>query len=292
MALVPTEQLSAPAFSSTLIIGSSGTGKTASIGTLHRYLRQHKLPTTIVYFDFDQDGAEPVLRMARDGYESIDDMKRKVARIEPWLGDLVLYRYYTKNRRMADQVAPHRDRELVLEFLKDFNTLDNRCEPGQPIRWKPDQAIGAIIYDPLTTIQEMYEDFIWKTRGKEFGELGTNGITFTDWNLLGEKVRDAYKLAKVFPCYFVAMAHLDQRLEDVRVPEGQQKITTGKWFYTAALVKAVSMTIQKDFSTTVFTTEDFKWIVKPNEHNRGARARGKDFTTDKVDQDFANILDD
>src|SRR5258708_20851376 len=162
MALVPIEQLSAPAFSSTLIIGSSGTGKTASIATLHRYLRLHKLPTTIVYFDFDQDGAEPVLRLARAGYESIEDLKAKRNHVDPWINDILLYRYYTKNRRMADQVAPHRDRDLLLEFLKDFNTLDNRCESGQPIRWNPDQPVRAIVYAPLTTVQQMYKYLICK----------------------------------------------------------------------------------------------------------------------------------
>lgn len=288
--LISADKLSAPTFSSTLIIGSSGTGKTSCIGTLHRVLRKKNLPTKIIYFDFDQDGAEPVLRLARAGYESIPDMIARQNRIDPWIEDVILYRYYTKRRTMTDGVAPHRDVKLVEEFIKDFNTIDSRIDPHTN-NWKPGQEIGAIINDPLTSVQEIYEDFIWTLRNKELGASGTNSIQWVDWNLLGEKVLDVIKLTKVFPCFYVATAHLDQRLEDVRVPEGQQKLTTGKWFYTAALVKALAMTIQKNFSTTLFTTEQYKWRLQNDEHHRGARARGKDNLPPLVEPDFANILD-
>jgi ABC-type glutathione transport system ATPase component len=146
MAQVPPDQLRSPAeFSSALIIGSSGTGKTASIATLHRVLRKRKLPTKIIYFDFDQDGAEPLLRLARAGYESMKDMLTKSNRIDPWIDDIVLFRYYSKRRKMEDRsdamtrvIAPHRDTALAMDFIKDFNTIDDRCNfvSGLPV-WKP-----------------------------------------------------------------------------------------------------------------------------------------------------------
>jgi hypothetical protein len=223
-------------------------------------------------------------------------MIAKTNRIDPWTDDIVVYRYQAKKRVMvasapAQAILPERqtNADLVMEFIRDFNTLDSRLDP-QTGAWRKGAEVGVIIYDPLTQVQAMYEDFIWKTRNKELGEKGTNAIDWGDWGLLGEKVRDVYQLAKQFPCYFVCTAHLDQREEEVRTPQGGQKISTGQWFYTAALTKGLAMGIQRDFSLTMFATEDFKWLTKSSAHYRGARSRGRELP-EKVDQDFANVLD-
>lgn len=297
MALIDPSALAAPATaSSILIIGPSGTGKSACIATLHRYLRLHNLPTRIAYFDFDGDGIEPVARLAREGYESMEDKIANTNRVKPWLDDLIGYRYIANRRQMKDGplgIKPHRDSGLALEFIKDFNTLDSRLDP-ETKKWLPGQELGALVFDPLTSVQAMYEDFIWTTRNKEMGDTGTSAVSWVDWGLLGEKVRDVYMLGKQFPCFFIAMAHLDQRLEEVRTPENAPKQNTGQWFYTVALVKGLAMTIQKDFSLTLFSTVDgpkHEWITQAGPHYRGVRSRGRDGLPPRTKQDFREVLD-
>jgi len=291
--LIPTDQLTKPDFASILLVGAPKTWKTGSLGSLHKYLRLHKMPTKIIFFDMDEDGAEPLLRLAREGRELYTD---KPGTCEKWINDIELYRY-TKQKLVLGpdtKVAPNRSKKMAEDFLNEFNQLDERLD-YRTKQWKPGQEIGCIAVDSLTAIQDMYEDFIWLTRGKEIGEpKGTTMIDPGDWRLLGEKVTDVYMTTKQFPCFSFFTAHVDARQEEVRALKlGEEPIKTNVWFKVPLLTKSVAMRLAKDFSIALYTTPDFKWITRPtpSDHVHSAGTRGRDNLPPLVEQDFANVLD-
>jgi hypothetical protein len=291
--LVPTEQLTRPDFASILLVGAPKTWKTGSLGSLHKYLRLHKMPTKIVFFDMDEDGAEPLLRLAREGRELYSD---KPGTCEKWISDIELHRY-TKAKLVLGpdtKVAPNRSKKMAEDFLNEFNELDNRLD-YQTKQWKPGQEIGCIAVDSLTAVQDMYEDFIWLTRNKEIGEAkGPTMIDPGDWRLLGEKVTDVYMTAKQFPCFSFFTAHEDLREEEVRpIALGAPAHTTSHYYKVPLLTKSVAMRLAKDFSIALYTTSDFKWITRPtpSDHVHSAGTRGRDNLDALVTQDFANVLD-
>jgi hypothetical protein len=301
--LVTTEQLAQPTFASLLIIGASGTGKTSSIASIHKVLRLRHLPTKLAIFDFDDDGAEPLLRMARQGRETFSD---KPNTVPPWIEDILLFRYPIKRTRFTaseSNPAPYRDINLALDFMTEFNTLNERIDT-RTRQWLPDKGIGAIVLDPLTGVSDIYEDYVWSIRKREIGappETRENrgsitGVSWTEWNLLGENIRNVYMTAKGFPCYVVCTGHIDQREEEVKGPQSRHgtdndPIVTGKWFTVPLLTKSLAMKISKDFSTTLLATENFKFETRNNEHLRGIRSRGKDNLPQFVEQDLSLVLD-
>ena len=300
--LIPTEQLlKKPTSGSILLIGPSGTGKSFSICGLHRYLRLNNLCTKMVLFDFDGDGSDTILSMARAGRELHSDQPGAT---KPWVEDLSVYRY-TKSRislGAGDKAGPNRDKGMAEEFIKDFNALEDRLLPGQrgQRQWKPGMELGAIVGDSLTGLCDMYEDFMWVIRNKEIGGIKLNvlnrdgvpadAIDWSDWRLLGEKTMDVYMTAKQLPCFSVFTAHVDLREEEVHKanPTG-----TGKFYKVPLLTKSLAMRIAKDFGVVLYTTEDFKWETRATTSNRilGAKTRFRDNLPEKCDQDFSKILE-
>jgi hypothetical protein len=296
MPLVPNDQADGPRPASILIVGPPKNGKTYSVGSLHRFLRLHKLPTTIVIFDFDYDGAEPLLRLAREGRERYDD---KPGACPIWTNDIMRFRYRKERRKLPgdaslEVIGPGRDKKPHMEFVEDFNTLDARVDPTTG-KWKAGQEIGAIIFDSLTELQAMEEDYLFKSRGKEIGEeKGTKRtIEWADWNLVGEKVTDAYMTAKTLPCYLVCTAHEDIRQEYVHgslQKDGSQDRVPGASWRVPLLTYTLSMRIAKDFSVTVFCESNWRWRTRVGEHVRAAGTRLKDNLAEFVAQDFSEIL--
>jgi hypothetical protein len=303
----PRVEYEQPPFSSTLIIGAGGSGKTSSLASIHKVLRLRKLPTKIAFFDFDDDGIEPFLRFAREGRETYHDKPGTVA---PWIHDILAFRYPIKHRRLdPNKVGPSRDKSLAVDFMNDFNSLDEERMDARTNQWKPGQELGAIIFDPLTGLADLYEDFIWVNRNKEIGapprdkdkiSSVPSAVEWTEFNLLGENIRNAYMTAKGFPCYFLATGHVDAREEEVRSPqkvEGRQSqgtLTTGRWRYVPLLTKSLAMRISKDFSTVLFATVDKEWRTQSSEiaHIEGVRSRGKDNLPPVLDkQDLSLVLD-
>jgi hypothetical protein len=310
--------LSQPLFSSGLILGDSGNGKTTSLASIHKVLRQKGLPTRIAIFDFDDDGAEPILRFARDGREVYSDKPKTVP---PWSDDILLFRYPVKRRKFRlDQTnpAPQRDKNLAIDFMTEFNQLDDRLEyrptstpqtvlagqipPTPQAVWKPGLEIGAILLDGLTGIADLFEDYVWVLRDRELGErpptdrtAKDHSITWTEWNLLGEKIREVYMTAKGFPCYVLCTGHVDLREQEVRGPQSRHgtdsaPIVTGEYYTVPLLTKSLAMRIAKDFSFKVLATPDHKFQTRPDKHLKGVGIRGKDDVPELIPQDLSLII--
>jgi hypothetical protein len=284
-----------PQFESILIIGNGGAGKTSSLASIHKVLRTKGLPTKIIFFDFDDDGALPFIRMAREGRELFTD---KPGTVEPWTKDIQLFRYPIKRRKLsadATNPAPPRDANLAIDFMREFNQIDTWIDQRTGL-WMPGKEVGAIILDPLTGISDIYEDYVWQLRKKEIGATDPKlAVTWTEWNLLGENIRNVYMTAKGFPCYVLCTGHLDQREEEVRGPQARhgtdnEPIVTGKWFYVPMLTKSLAMRISKDFSATLRATEDYKWVTRNDDHTKGVRTRGKDGLPSQIAQDLTLVL--
>lgn len=294
--LIPMDQLTGPQHSSFLIIGPSKTGKTESIASLHRVLRILQLPTVMAIYDFDEDGYIPLWRLATEGRERHKD---RPGTVKPWVQDLLIYRYRKAARTLRTKnAAPVRDTNLMEDFQDDFNQMDSRLDPKTGL-WKPGQALGAIIFDSLTAMMQLYESYIWNLRGKEIGLDGNKGITWQDWNLVGEKIRDAYNTAKQFPCHFVATAHEDTRQElihgsaraagDGRPASAPAPVPGAVWA-VPMLTYSLSLSAAGDFGCVVHSTVDRTWVGQPGGRIRSAGSRLKDLPEGAFEQDFENLI--
>lgn len=296
MPQIPKDQLSGPQFSSFLIVGPSKTGKTLSIASLHRVLRLQKLSTKMAIFDFDEDGYIPIWRLATEGRERYTD---KPGTVQPWVDDLMIFNYHKAERKLkAKDAAPARSKAPGEGFAEDFNQLDNWLDPKTGL-WLPDKGVGAIIFDSLTALMRLYEDYIWLLRGKEIGIDGPKAINWQDWNLLGSKIRDAYQTAKQFPCYFVATAHEDIRQELIhgsakpaaagQPAAGPQPVTGAHWA-VPLLTYSLALSAAGDFGCVVHSTTDRTWIGQPGGRIRSAGSRLKDLPDGPIEQDFENLI--
>lgn len=293
---IPQDQLAGPQFSSFLIVGPSKTGKTQSIASLHRVLRLMNLPTRIAIFDFDEDGYIPIWRLAKEGRERFKD---RPGTVQPWVSDLLVYHYRKAERRLREKnAAPDRPRTLMEDFHDDFNKIDSWLDPSTGL-WKPGQELGAIIFDSLTAMMQLYESYIWSFRGKEIGLEGNKGINWQDWNLVAEKIRDAYNTAKQFPCHFVATAHEDIRQElvhgsakaagDGKAAQPPAQVQGAVWA-VPMLTYSLSLSAAGDFGCVVHSTTDRTWTGIPGGRIRSAGSRLKDLSEGPIEQDFENLI--
>lgn len=296
MPQIPMDQLAGPQFSSFLLVGPSKTGKTESIASLHRVLRLLKLSTKMAIFDFDEDGYIPIWRLAREGRERHDD---KPGTVKPWVDDLMIFNYRKEARKLREnEAAPLRSRKPINDFHDDFNQIDGWIDPKTGL-WKPGHELGAIIFDSLTSLMQLYESFIWQVRGKEIGLTGPAAITWQDWNLVGEKIRDAYCTAKQFPCYFVATAHEDTRQEQIHgsakapgpgQPAQPPAPLPGAVWAVPMLTYSLSLSAAGDFGCVVHSTTDRTWLGRPGGRIRSAGSRLKDLPEGPIEQDFENLI--
>jgi hypothetical protein len=247
-------------------------------------------------FDFDEDGYIPIWRLARDGRERHDD---KPNATEPWVKDLHIFNYHKAQRILKERdAAPNRSKKPIDDFQDDFNQIDGWIDPKTGL-WRPGKEVGAIIYDSLTSLMHIYESYIWLMRGKEIGLDGRGAINWQDWNLVGEKIRDAYQTAKTFPCYFVATAHEDTRQElihgSAKAPGPGQPAQPpaplpGAVWAVPMLTYSLSLSAAGDFGCVVHSTVNRTWIGRPGGRIRSAGSRLKDLPDGEFGQDFENLI--
>lgn len=297
MPQIPKDQLSGPQFSSFLIVGPSKTGKTESIASLHRVLRLQRLPTKMLIFDFDEDGYIPIWRLAREGRERHTD---RINAVPPWVDDIEVFNYHKAIKKLRENdAAPARSRTPMDDFMAEFNQIDGWLDPKTQL-WKPGKEVGAIIFDSLTSLKSYYESFVWLLRGKEIGvETKGGSITWQDWDLVGQKIRDAYQTAKQFPCYFVATAHEDTRQELIHgsarsagpgQPATPPQPIQGAVWAVPMLTYSLSLSAAGDFGCVVHSTVDRTWIGRPGGRIRSAGSRLKDLPDGPIEQDFSNLI--
>lgn len=277
MSLVPQNQLVGPAFSSIAIIGPSKTGKTESIKTLHKFLVKHKLPTKIAHFDFDEDGAEPLIR---------------VAKREGWLADLLVYRYNVKGVRVKNAVVPDRATGPFEDFMKDLNTFYDNLDMITNA-WKPGTEIGAMGLDSMTALQDRVIDFVWALRHKDIDGTGDRAVSFNEWRMVQEKLVECVRSVKALPCYSYFCFHEDLRQEEITGPTPTSTVSTGKLFYVPMVTGQLAMKIAKEFSIVVHSTSEggkYEWITRPDFQHRSVGSRGASELPARLPQDFDQLL--
>jgi hypothetical protein len=184
------------------------------------------------------------------------------------------------------------------DLVDDFNQMDGWLDP-KTNAWLPGKGVGAIIFDSLTSLMHLYESYIWLIRKKEIGLTGTESVTWQDWNLVGEKIRDAYQTAKQFPCHFVATAHEDTRQElihgSAKAPGPGQPAQPpaplpGAVWAVPMLTYSLALSAAGDFGCVVHSTTDRTWIGRPGGRIRSAGSRLKDLPEGPIEQDFENLI--
>jgi hypothetical protein len=291
MPLIPQDQLTGPQFGSIGIAGAPKTGKTQSLWTLHRFLKNHKLPTRMAIFDLDEDGAEPLIRIARDG---VRDEKRNLLYAGGWSNDLDVYRYNVKGNKINPAEVPTRTRIPTEMFINESAALYDRLDSVTG-RWKPSMELGAVVCDSMTALNERWFDYVMTARHKEVGgtKAAGNEITFNEWTMIKSKILETVRSFKALPCYSVFMFHEILLQEEVPGPKPEDTKTTGMMYWVPKVTGDLTTTIQKEFSVFVHSTvKDGKylWIAQPTSRIRSVGSRGKELMPTEVGQDFENIL--
>jgi AAA domain-containing protein len=273
--LVPSDQLAGPQFGSIAIVGAPKTGKTQSLATLHAFLVRHKLCPRMAIFDLDEDGAEPLIRIANK---------------EGWINDLEVYRYNVRGSRIANKELPDRVRAPTESFINEFSSLYDRID-SRTGGWSEGKALGAVIIDSMTALNERWFDFVLAIRRKEVGGEGNQAITFNEWTMVKSKLLETVRSAKALPCYSVFIFHEILLQEEVSGPKPGDTKTTGNMLWVPKVTGDLTTTIQKEFSAVVHSRGgDWKWITRPTDRIRSVGSRSKAEMPAEVGQDFENIL--
>jgi len=252
--------------------------------------------TKIMIFDFDGDGFLPILRLAKEGRER---QKDKPNATDPWVDDLVVFSYVNTTGKLREgDAAPNRPIAPINDFHKDFNQIDDWKSQNTGL-WLPGRGVGAIVYDSLTSLMHMYESFVWNIRKKEIGLQGPAAVSWQDWALVGERIRQAYNTAKAFPCFFVATAHEDVRQELIHgsakaagpgQPAQPPAQVPGAVWSVPMLTYSLSLSAAGDFGCVVHSTVDRTWIGRAGGRIRSAGSRLKDLPEGEFEQDFENLI--
>jgi nitrogen fixation protein len=274
MPLIPVDQLAGPQFGSIAIVGAPKTGKTQSLATLHAFLVRHKLCPRMAIFDLDEDGAEPLIRIANK---------------EGWIGDLEVYRYNVRGNRIANKELPDRTRIPTETFINEFSGLYDRID-SRTGNWFEGKGLGAVIVDSMTALNERWFDFVLTIRHKEVGGEDKQAITFNEWTMVKSKILETVRSGKALPCYSVYIFHEILMQEEVSGPKATDIKTTGNLLWVPKVTGDLTTTIQKEFSTVVHTTTGWKWITRPTDRIRSVGSRSKAEMPAEVPQDFENIL--
>lgn len=286
MPLVPQDQLQGPTWSSIANIGRPKTGKTQSLRTMHDYLIRKKLPRRIEFFDWDEDGADTIIRIAKQERWNLDPTDPKC--------DLAVYRYNLRGTRLTNQDVRNRSKIPIEQFIQEFNGLYDDLDPKTGY-WKEGKERGCVVLDSITALNERYFDFVLQMNHKEVGgtlESGAN-ISFNEWTKVKEKMVEAIRGAKGLPCFSVCNFHEAFEQEEIPGPKPGDAKTTGRNIWTPAITGDLRITIQKEFSVVIHSRavdDRYFWITRPTEEIRSVGSRNRDLLPETVLQDFANIL--
>lgn len=252
-----------------LIIGPPITGKTYSLWTLVRWLKQNNLGPLHLH-DLDDKCESLVLKCQKEGL----------------LDHLLVYRYIMPDKVTKEPARQPGNRDLWLSFEREFNIYHDNLDPRSG-KWKESykEAPGAIILDSLSKYDEMTLEYVVAVSGHDIGAQGTDARN--DFGASIKKVQETVKSLKSLPCITGWMAH-----ESI-MQDAQGKVTilpnvTGKKFPSQ---------LAKEFNIVLFSlTEtkgdkvEYKWQTAPKDWVRSAGVTSRVGLPMFIDQDYSLVL--
>lgn len=255
---------------SVLCWGPPTTGKTSSLATLApKYL-------PLWCFDFDWKST-PLIHLAKEG---------------GWLDKLVIFRYKRTQGRLNQLSTPTRNPQIFLDFLKDFNALQDQVDPQTGL-WRPTftQAPKSIIFDSLTSLGDVVLDFVLATVGHELGAPGTDARS--DFGKQMSKIMEIVKSSKTLPCLSVWVAH-EKFIQDE---------LTGQVRCLPSATGLLANTLAKEFNVVLYSQvvgagdkAKYEWLVRPKGWVQAAGTTARSSIKDRgelpmtVPQDFQHVL--
>lgn len=252
-----------------LVIGPPFTGKTRSLHTLIRVLKQRNLGP-LHLFDLDQKCESLVEACQADGN----------------LDYLVLHRLKSVERMGGGAPKVAASRIAFDDFMGQINFFVDQVDPLTGT-WKPNFQCGAIIIDSLSTYNDIIMEFVVSVVGHDIGAKDTDARN--DYTKVMNKVKDTVGVLKALPCMSGWIAH-DQIV---------QSEVEGKIILVPNVVgkNTLAPNLAKEFNCVLVSTTQkqgnqikYVWQVQPEGWVRSAGVTGKINLPLFIDQDYSLIL--
>jgi len=170
-----------------LIWGPPITGKTFSLWTLARWLKEKDLGKLHVC-DLDRKIESLVLKLQKEGLLDMIEIMQTSPKDTVQLG--------------AQNVAASKDE--FLEIQKWINSFYDHMDPRTG-KWKDGVKIGAIFIDSLTRFQVIVKEYTVAILGRDIGSPGTDGRA--DYGKIMAKTDEVIQSLKALPCITGWIAH-------------------------------------------------------------------------------------
>jgi len=252
-----------------LVFGPPITGKTYSLWTLVRWLKQNNLGK-LHLFDLDR---------------KCESLVRKLDK-EKLLDYLLVYQYTPPDKLGSGATQPG-SKDLFVAFQNDYNKYWDNVEPNTGA-WKSTYTDppGAIFIDSLTRFQEIVMDYIISSLGRPLGAPNTDARA--DYGKQMQKVMEAVQSLKSLPCITGWLAHDQMEKDEILGKIVVLPNVTGK--------KLPSM-LAKEFNCVLYSVVQqvadkatYKWQVSPQGWVQSAGVTSRDDLPVFVEQDYAKVF--
>jgi len=259
-----------------MIFGSPKTGKTTSSASLANLLiKKLSIEGTIWYFDFDGgDAIQPFIR-----------------HLDPEVAQRVIRYFYAPkggDKVGATEFRPRgQGRDIFLDFLSDFNRVYDLIDQDTG-RWKTKKEHEApclIIYDSMTSLQDIILDFVLCMVGHDLGAPKTDSRS--DYGKQMSKIVEIVESAKSVPCSHVFIAHEKVTQNELTSELRIDPDFTGK---LAAEISAYFGTVLYSKTRKNGQKIDYLWQTMSDGWIKSVGARPKDNLPLEMPQDFELLL--
>lgn len=252
-----------------LVFGPPITGKTYSLWTLVKWLKEHNMGK-LHLFDMDH---------------KCESLVRKLDK-EKLLEYLVVYQYSPTDKVGSGATQPG-SKDLFVGWQTDFNKYWDQVDPSTGA-WKTSykDAPGAIFIDSLTRFQEVVMEYIIATLGRPLGSPNTDARA--DYGKQMSKVMETVQSLKSLPCITGWLAHDQIERDEIIGKIVVLPNVTGK--------KLPSM-LAKEFNCVLYSVVQqadnkvsYKWQVVPQGWVQSAGVTSRDDLPMFVDQDYSKVF--
>lgn len=261
---------------SVLVYGPPITGKTYSLWTLVRYLKQQNLGK-LHLFDFDGKCESLVKKLEKEGL----------------LDRLLVYKYTEPDKVQTEARNVSYSKDRFLAFQKDFNTYWDNVDPKTG-SWKESYKEacsdfpGAIFGDSLTKYQDIVKEYVVAMLGRDIGSAGTDARA--DYGKIMEKLKETIQSFKSLPCISGWLAHDSTERDEL----------IGKIIVQPNVIgKKLPSELAREFNCVLYSCTqpgasgakaEFKWQVSPGNWVISAGITSRDDLPQFVNQDYGELF--
>lgn len=253
---------------SIMLIGPAMSGKTYSLWTLIKWLKENNLGKLHLH-DLDLKCESLVVKLKKEGL----------------LDYLVVHRVVVPDTLTLAPAKVVRDKAKFNLFQVDFNKHYDSVDPKTG-GWKAGSAApGAIFIDSLSSFQEIVKEFVMADAGHDIGASGTDARS--DFWPIMSKILETIKSLKELPCISGWIMH-EALTQDALGNLSVLPNVIGKKFPSE---------LGREFNAILYSTSEakgentvYKWQMRPKDKVKSAGVTSRDDLPLFIEQDFRKIL--